>query len=278
VRKSLPLLALTTIAAVSLAACSSSGSHNSNASSTPASTSASTSAAPAVLHILVTNDDGYAADGISTVVTALEKLPNTEVTVVAPKTNQSGTGGRTTDGKLVIADAKTKDGTAAHSVAGTPADTIRAALDDLGLEPDLVVSGINQGQNLGPMADLSGTVGAARAAVARGIPAVAVSQGLGNPVNFAASAPFVTDWITQNRDALLNKTAPVQVVNINTPSCTAGTVRGLAKVTADLNAADMSKALKSVDCTSTADAGTTDVSAFGAGFASESTLPDKPAA
>jgi 5'-nucleotidase len=277
VRKRLPLIALTTVAAISLAACSSSGSGSDKGTTSPAAAS-TTAAAPAVLHILVTNDDGYGADGISTVVTALAKLPNTEVTVVAPKTNQSGTGGRTTEGKLVITDAKTKDGTAAHSVAGTPADTIRAALDDLGLKPDLVVSGINQGQNLGPMADLSGTVGAARAAVARGIPAVAVSQGLGNPVDYAASAPFVTDWVEQNRDALLNKTAPVQLININTPSCTAGKVRGLAKVAADLNAADMSKALKSVDCTSTAAAGTTDVSAFGAGFAAESTLPAKPAA
>jgi 5'-nucleotidase len=279
VRRKLPLIALTAVAAMSLAACSSSGS-NSSASSTSASSpsAASSTAAPAVLHIVVTNDDGYSADGISTVVTALEKLPNTDVTVVAPKTNQSGTGGKTTTGKLVIADATTKDGTPAHSVDGTPADTIRAALDDLGLKPDLVVSGINQGQNLGPMADLSGTVGAARAAVARGIPAVAASQGLGNPVTYAAIAPYITDWVQQNRDALLNKTAPVQVVNFNAPSCATGSLRGLAKVEPDLTKSDMGKALATADCTSTAAAGSTDVSAFNVGFVSESTLPDKPAA
>jgi 5'-nucleotidase len=286
----LSFIALSTITTASLlAACSSSGSGGSPsstssaaASSTAAGTTspaaATASAAPAVLHIVVTNDDGYSADGISAVVTALAKLPDTEVTVVAPKTNQSGAGGKATDGKLVVTTVQTKDGTAANAVAGTPADTIRAAIDDLGLKPDLVVSGINQGQNLGPAVDLSGTVGAARAAVANGIPGLAVSQGLGSTVNYAAAVPFVTEWVQQNRDGLINKTAPVQVVSINVPSCPTGSVRGIVKVDADLTKSDLGKAMSGVNCASTAAAGKDDVSAFNVGYATESVLAAKPAA
>ena len=53
------------------------------------------------------------------------------------------------------------------------------ALQELGLEPDVVVSGVNAGQNIGTLIDLSGTVGAAATAARQGVPAVAVSQGIG---------------------------------------------------------------------------------------------------
>src|SRR6478752_2263496 len=79
-------------AVVALGAC------DSDAGSRSASTTTTPSAAP--LRILVTNDDGFAATGIDTVVTALRKLPAVRVTVVAPATNQSGTGGKTTAGTL----------------------------------------------------------------------------------------------------------------------------------------------------------------------------------
>ena len=107
--------------------------------------------------------------GIDAVVQALRKLPDTKVTVVAPATNQSSTGGKTTPGPLTVTDATTASGYPAKAVAGYPADTIRWAIDDHGIDftPDLVVSGINFGQNIGPITDISGTVGAARAAAAR---------------------------------------------------------------------------------------------------------------
>ena len=76
------------------------------------------------------------------------------------------------------------------------------ALDELGLTPDLVVSGINEGQNLGPVVDLSGTVGAARAAARRGVPALAVSQGFGQDLDYEVAAGLVTDWIEAHADAL----------------------------------------------------------------------------
>ena len=127
-------------------------------------------AAPKKLTILVTNDDGVSAPGIDALVTALRKLPNVKVTVVAPLSNQSGTGDKTTEGgSPEAADTATASGTKARAVDGFPADSVLRALED-GVKPKLVVSGINQGQNLGPVVNASGTVGAAKTAVRNGIP------------------------------------------------------------------------------------------------------------
>src|SRR4029077_5527545 len=114
------------------------------------------------LEILVTNDDGFDAPGIATVAEALAKIPDVHVTVVAPATNQSGTGGKTTDGVVRATSDKrrTARGRPATAVIGFPADAVNFALDDMGVEPDVVVSGINQAQNLGPISEISGTVGA----------------------------------------------------------------------------------------------------------------------
>jgi 5'-nucleotidase len=230
------------------------------------------------LQIVVTNDDGYQAPGIATISSALAALPHVHVTVVAPATNESGAGGKTTAGALKVTPVKTAAGMPAYSVAGTPADTIRAALDELHLHPQLVVSGSNLGQNLGPAVDLSGTVGAARAGVANGIPSLAVSSGIGQPVAYSAAVPFVTQWVEQHRASLMDNQAAVQVVSFNVPSCSTGSVRGLAQVPPDLDKTDLRKSLGASDCTSTAAPGSNDVTAFLAGFATESVVPARPAA
>jgi 5'-nucleotidase len=229
------------------------------------------------LQIMVTNDDGYNAPGIATISSALAKLSNVHVVVVAPLTNQSGAGGRTTTGTLKITSGKTLNGMPAYAVAGTPADTIRAALNQLHLHPDLVVSGINAGQNLGPVVDLSGTIGAARAAVARDLPAVAVSSGFGNPYKFKAAVPPVLRWVRYWRSLLLSHHTAKHVLSINVPSCDTGSVRGVVRVPADLNKNDINAALATADCTSTAPPGKTDVTAFAVGFGTESVVPSKPA-
>ena len=143
----------------------------------------------------MTNDDGVGAEGIDVLVTALTAIDGVEVTVVAPATQQSGTGGNATEGPLTTNEATTASGYEARAVEGFPSDTIRVAFDELGLTPDLVVSGINEGQNLGPIVDASGTVGAARAGVRRGVPALAVSQGVGQDLDYEVAAGLVTDWV-----------------------------------------------------------------------------------
>ncbi len=109
---------------------------------------------------------------------------------------------RTTQGGAAYAEGQTASGVAGTAVDGFPADTIDVALDELGLEPDLVVSGVNEGQNTGPLAYISGTVGAARAAVRRGIPAVAGSAGLGEDADYAGAAVLIVEWIDEHRGDL----------------------------------------------------------------------------
>lgn len=223
-----------------------------------------------VLTVLVTNDDGVGAPGINAVVQGLRTLPKTQVTVVAPLTNQSGTGGKTTPGHLSATKATTASGYPARAVAGYPADTVIWAVKDHGLSfrPDLVVSGINFGQNIGPLADLSGTVGAARAAVKLGIPALAASQGVDNGMspNFSQGVAQVLRWVRAHRTALLSHRfkKPPQG-NLNVPTCAPGPVRG--PVTAPLATSLNGITITTVNCTTTSTDYTNDAQAFVLGYA-----------
>jgi 5'-nucleotidase len=232
-------------------------------------------ASPKPLTILVTNDDGYNSPGINTLVQALRKLPKVKVLVVAPATNESGTGSKTTPGTLVTTNVKTLAGYPAVAVQGYPADTIRAAIDQLKIRPNLVVSGINLGQNLGPVLDLSGTVGAARAAAVLGIPAVATSQGVGSPVNYPVTAKAAITWITSHRSKLVvTKKPQTTIVNINGPSCgTTGSPRG----TVNVPPATTGNPLATSDCSSTATNPPDDVTALGEGFTVVDQVPATPA-
>jgi 5'-nucleotidase len=243
-------------------------------------TSASAGAAaakPPVLTVLVTNDDGVTAPGIDALVQALRKVKHTKVVVVAPASNQSGTGEHTTPGELTTRPARTASGYRATAVAGYPADAVTAALDQLGVQPDVVLSGSNAGQNLGAVTERSGTVGAAKMAVQRGIPALAVSQGVatdGAP-QYGAGATLAVEWLRAHRSALLTTStgAPTTLDNLNVPNCPAGEPRGVAKV-ATATTAD--GAGDRVDCTSSVTDPTTDIEAFTNGFAALATVRAGP--
>ncbi len=237
-----------------------------------------TPAAPEALRIVVTNDDGVDAAGIDALTEALAALPETEVTVVAPLENQSGSGGQTSDGELAVAEGATASGYDATTVDGFPADAVDVALGELGLEPHLVVSGVNSTQNLGPAVDLSGTVGAARAAVAEGVPGLALSQGIAEVPDYAATVELAVEWIAEHRDGLgVGDDGLVEVASINAPTCTAGEVRGLVELPPLLDPDLLGEALAPSDCTSTLTDPATDVEAFTNGFAVESVLDDRPA-
>lgn len=181
-----------------------------------------TTAAPVeVLRLVVSNDDGIEAEGFDLLVTALRDMPDVEVHVVAPAEDQSGKGDTTTEGEVEFADGTTASGVEGVAVAGTPADTVGVALDDLGLDPHLVVSGVNVGQNIGPIVPISGTVGVARTSIRRGIPAIAASGGLVyDEAQFRVAVELVVEWITEHRDALVEGTMPVDAaVSINVPVC-----------------------------------------------------------
>lgn len=228
------------------------------------------------LQILVTNDDGVDAAGLDALVTALTDLDGVEVTVVAPAGEQSGTGGSTTEGELASEEAQTAGGYEATAVDGFPADAVRVAFDDMGVEPDLVVSGINEGQNLGVIVDISGTVGAARAAARAGVPALAVSQGSGDEPDFPSAATLVVTWLDDNREAVAAGELPVDVVfNLNVPTCEEGELRGTLEVDTATTGDDAVGTPS--DCTATGDGYTDDISAFLNGYAALSELGVEPA-
>lgn len=226
------------------------------------------------LQVLVTNDDGVGAQGIDVLVTALSEVEGIEVTVVAPAEQQSGTGGNTTDGPLDSGPARTVSGHEATAVDGFPADTVRVAFDELGLTPDVVVSGINEGQNLGGVIEVSGTVGAARAAARRGVPAVAVSQGRGEDPDFEVAADLVVAWLGENRAAIEAGTLSADtVLNLNVPTCDEGELRG----TVEVPLATEGDPVGVSDCTATTEGHPDDISAFTDGFATTTAVPLEPA-
>jgi 5'-nucleotidase len=265
-----------------LSACSSSdgGSDASGSTTEPPAADATTTAAEAPsepLQILVSNDDGYAAEGIDVLVEGLLTLDDVEVTVVAPADQQSGTGGSETEGELTASEVELASGHPATAVDGFPADSVRYAFETLEVEPDLVITGINEGQNLGPVVNASGTVGAARKAVSFGVPAFATSQGLADELDYEAAVPLILDWVTERREALLAGDEPVEVTNLNIPSCDAGELRGLLEIETDPDA-DGAASLGRSDCTSTAaeDSFVGDVDAFLAGFATIDVIASTP--
>jgi 5'-nucleotidase len=249
----------------------------------PADATTTTEADEPVLRILVTNDDGVGALGIDALVDALRALPATEVTVVAPLENASGSGGRTTDGLLTAEESSTASGYSATAVTGFPADTIIWAIDggNVSPRPHLVMSGINEGQNLGSViVDLSGTVGAARAAAQRGIPAVALSQGLAAEPDYASGVEAALAWLAEHRAELLARgtetTEPAQVVNINIPTCPEGEPRDAVEV--PLAGPEVDQSVP-VDCVTPYANPTSDIDAFVNGYIARTTgIPLDPAA
>ncbi|MFD4245928.1 5'/3'-nucleotidase SurE [Streptomyces sp. NPDC058525] len=129
----------------------------------------------APLRILLTNDDGYDAPGIRK---AFERLTAAghDVTIVAPLTNQSGTGTKVSNAPTIVVKHPEPK---VWAVDGTPGDSVSFGLAEVfaAKAPDLVVSGTNFGPNVAGLATHSGTVGGAVAALESGVPAIALSTG-----------------------------------------------------------------------------------------------------
>ena len=130
------------------------------------------------MKILLTNDDGIQAIGLHAMRRALLGLDDVELAVIAPDSNRSATARSiTTRTPMWVEELDLDDGTTAYATDGTPVDCVRfAALGLIEFEPELIVSGINHGSNLGDDITYSGTVAAALEGVVLGIPAIAVSQ------------------------------------------------------------------------------------------------------
>ena len=130
------------------------------------------------MKVLLTNDDGITATGLNVLRQALLEVPGIELAVIAPDSNRSATARSITfRDPLWVEEMEFGDGTTGFATDGTPVDCVRfAALGLLDFEPEVIVSGINHGPNLGDDITYSGTVAAALEGVVLGLPAIAVSQ------------------------------------------------------------------------------------------------------
>lgn len=240
-------LAVALAASIIVAACGSDSDDDAAPTTTVEPTTTTAGVEP--ITILVTNDDGIGAPGIDALVIALQELDAVEVVVVAPAENQSGSSDKTTPGGAPHAAGETASGVAGTAVQGFPADTIAVALDDLGLEPDLVVSGVNQGQNVGPLAAPSGTLGAARTALRRGLPSVASSAGLEPLADYELGAELVVAWIAEHRTAIADGTIGADaVVSFNVPGCVVGDPKPLVAVPLAASIPEGANTFETADC------------------------------
>lgn len=178
---------------------------------------------PADSSILLVNDDGWDAPGITAAYDALVSK-GYRVTMVAPLVNQSGRSMSTSDGALSV---RRPDGDAPkYAVDGTPVDSLNVGLrgvlrDD---PPDLVVSGINSGANVAGNTNYSGTVGAAAAAAEQGVPAIAVSADVGGPTggaDYPDAAQEVVDLVGALARNGFDRLGTDGFVNVNVPFETA---------------------------------------------------------
>jgi 5'-nucleotidase len=253
----------------------------SDTTAAPAEDTTTTTAAPETFRILVSNDDGYAAEGIDALVEGLLTLDDVEVTVSAPLENQSGTSDNTTPGQdEAVTQVETLSGYPATAVDGFPADSVEIGLAEMAdAPPHLVVSGINEGQNIGPLTEVSGTVGAARTAARAGIPALAVSQGFflngGPPPDYPTAVDVTLDWVNEHRDELV-ASDPVDgvaaVTNINVPTCPSGEQGEPLEVPVATESDVEGLDLFAVDCETAVPDPTNDVTGFLAGHPVQSEL------
>lgn len=162
------------------------------------------------MRILISNDDGYLAPGIAALADVLSRIA--EIVVVAPDSNRSGSSNSLTlDRPLSVVRAAN----GFYSVNGTPSDCVHVALTGiLDFKPDLVVSGINQGQNMGDDTLYSGTVAAATEGFLFGIPAIAFSQVEHGWAHLDAAARVACDLVLRRFDSLQKP----YLLNVNIPN------------------------------------------------------------
>jgi len=162
--------------------------------------------------VLLSNDDGYDASGLRALADALRPLGR--VVVVAPDRNRSGSSHAMTLHYPVRVEQLEED---RYRVDGTPTDCVNLGIVHLLREarPDLVVSGINRGYNLGDDVTYSGTVAAALEALLLGVPAIAVSRSPALPLDYAAAASIATRLA---RETLRRGLPPDTLLNVNVPA------------------------------------------------------------
>jgi len=178
-----------------------------------------------LVKILLSNDDGYRAEGLDALGNALRPLG--ALTIVAPDRNRSGASNSLT---LDMPIRTAKYGPDAYYCNGTPTDCVHLAISGLfDFDHDIVVSGVNDGANLGDDTLYSGTVAAAVEGRFLGLPAIAVSLCVepGSPRNFASAARLAAELVSRMTHSPLKS---AMILNVNVPDLPEGGLRGV-KVT-----------------------------------------------
>ena len=172
------------------------------------------------MRILLSNDDGYFAPGLAALAKAL--APLAEITVVAPERNRSGASNSLTlDRPLSVRQAAN----GFYFVNGTPTDCVHLAvtglLDDM---PDMVISGINDGANMGDDTIYSGTVAAAMEGYLLGLPSLAISMSQHQPQYFDTAAQVAVEMVKRFQE---NAFPPPVLLNINVPDLPYDQIKGM---------------------------------------------------
>ena len=181
-----------------------------------------------IMRIVLTNDDGIDAPGLLAARRALEKVG--DVITVAPDQNRSGVGRSISFGRsLHVEEREMADGVKGYACTGTPVDCVRlVALGLMDFEPDIVVSGINHGENLGDDITYSGTVAGAMEGIVIGVPGIAVSLSIDRPwhetveedvplddrLQFEPAAEFTARLVK----IALNGLPSGRILNVNAPN------------------------------------------------------------
>jgi len=172
------------------------------------------------MHILISNDDGYKSKGIQVLINELKKIA--QITVVAPSRNRSGASSSLSLDRSIKV---TKKEDSFYFLSGTPTDCVHIALTGLMQTlPDMVISGINHGPNLGDDTIYSGTVAAAIEGYLLDIPSFAISMGSVNPKHFETAAKVTSDLIKLYNK---RKVSSASLLNINVPDIPYDELKGL---------------------------------------------------
>lgn len=174
------------------------------------------------MRFLLVNDDGISAPGLAALKSVVEGRG--EVEVIAPHQEHSGMSHAITIGRPLRLH-RLEQG---YTVTGTPADCVKMGLVGLGFKPDFVLSGINNGANLGTDVLYSGTVAAAVEGVVNGIPSIALS--LAGPTSFLSSAVQIVEKLLFEEPGFLKRPEllpPAGVLNINIPALPKEAIKGI---------------------------------------------------
>ena len=165
------------------------------------------------MNILLTNDDGIDTPGLNELASVLRSDKNISLSIVAPEKNRSGVSHSISI--FLSSVTLNKRGDKTWSCSGTPVDCVIAALlGTFSEKPDLVISGINQGANLGSDIIYSGTASAARQASLLGFPALALSLQGKEPYNW----DMAVNWVKKNLEEICSYWKKNSFINVNIPN------------------------------------------------------------